>query len=123
MRCAAGPVRMKDSLYRKIPAQLPPTARQATLSRCRLRERPGELKKMSLWVRRGGILALLLFSVSSGQSEISNVQILGVSNVQALVGFAAPAEATCKVAVSESASFDPLVNDVNPVLFAGADSA
>src|SRR5258708_3914816 len=75
------------------------------------------------WVRRFRVIVVLLSAVSSARSEISNAQVLGVSNVQALIGFSANVNADCQVKVSESASFDPLVNDLNPGLFVGSDSA
>lgn len=47
--------------------------------------------------------------------------MLGATNVQAAIGFEAPPEVSCRLEVSENPNYDPLINDVNPSLFTGAD--
>jgi hypothetical protein len=50
------------------------------------------------------------------------VQVLGVTSPQAILEYTAPNHNPCTVEASESASYTPLVNDVNPVLFPGSNS-
>ena len=47
--------------------------------------------------------------------------MLGATNVQAAVGFEAPADVSCRIEVSENPNYDPLIHDVDPALFTGAD--
>jgi hypothetical protein len=50
-----------------------------------------------------------------------SVEVQGVTATQALLYYAAPDEAPCRVEVREAAEESPLVHDVNPLLFSGAD--
>jgi len=68
------------------------------------------------------LVALQIVAAISAGAQISNVQVMDVSNVQALIGFQAPPAASCSVAISEQSDFSKLVPDVNPALFEGADS-
>jgi hypothetical protein len=52
----------------------------------------------------------------------AQIQILGVTSPQAIVKYTAPHKDPCTVEASESASYTPLVNDVNPALFPGSSS-
>lgn len=55
-------------------------------------------------------------------AAISNVQIVGTTNVQAILSYEAPtATGPCTLHLSENASLGPVVHDVNPSLFPGAD--
>ena len=49
-------------------------------------------------------------------------QIINTTNTQAVLVYTAPDTNSCKVQVSENSSLSPLVHDVNPSLFANADS-
>lgn len=48
------------------------------------------------------------------------VQVIGVTNTQAVLRYSPPGAGACTVEVSESAGYRPLVNDVNPAMFEGA---
>ena len=55
-------------------------------------------------------------------AAISNVQVVATTNVQAILSYEAPtATGPCRLKLSEKASFEPAVHDVNPALFPGAD--
>jgi hypothetical protein len=59
---------------------------------------------------------------AAGGGAISNLTVVATSNTQAMLSYTAPDSNPCTVEVSESASYSPLVNDVNATLFAGSDS-
>src|SRR4051812_15896480 len=65
---------------------------------------------------------LLVLPLSLAQGAVSNVQVVGSTNVQSILSYQAPDNAPCSVQVSEHANFQPLVHDVDPALFAGADA-
>jgi hypothetical protein len=53
---------------------------------------------------------------------ISDVRIVGQTNTQVLIGYTAPdGDQMCSVILSENPSLSPLVHDVNPALFPGAN--
>jgi hypothetical protein len=52
----------------------------------------------------------------------AQVHVLGVTSPQAIIEYTAPDNNPCIVEASESPSYGPLVNDVNPVLFQGSNS-
>lgn len=69
------------------------------------------------------ITALVLAGSGLLQGAITSVQIDGrATATQAVLKYVAPDSNPCTVAVSEDPGFATLVNDVNPALFAGADS-
>jgi uncharacterized protein (TIGR03437 family) len=68
------------------------------------------------------LLWLLLLSAVSLSAAISNVQVIGSTNVQSLIGYQAPDSGACTLEVSENPDFQPLVKDVDPSLFPGASS-
>ena len=49
------------------------------------------------------------------------VQVIGTTNTQAILAYSAPDDGPCTVKVSQQASLTPLVPDVDPALFPGAD--
>jgi hypothetical protein len=49
------------------------------------------------------------------------VRIVGTTNTQAVLAYAAPGSGPCTVKVSQQASLTPLVRDVDPALFPGSD--
>ena len=55
-------------------------------------------------------------------AAIQNVTVQGTTTTQAIIAYTAPDENPCTVEVSESLTFTPLVNDVNPALFPGANT-
>src|SRR6185295_7995414 len=65
---------------------------------------------------------LLVFLLSSPAfAAISNVRVSDVTNTQAAIRYVAPTSSACSVEVSESATYTPLVPDVDPALFTNAD--
>jgi hypothetical protein len=64
------------------------------------------------------LVLLLALPLSAAMS----VDVRGVTATQALLYYAAPDEAACKIEVREVEASAPLVPDVNPALFGGADS-
>jgi len=55
-------------------------------------------------------------------SGISNVSVVGVTPTQAVVGYTAPSTAACSTELSESATYLPVVHDVDGGLFTGASA-
>ena len=49
------------------------------------------------------------------------VRVVGTTNTQAVLTYSAPDDGACTVKVSQQASLTPLVRDVDPALFPGAD--
>jgi uncharacterized protein (TIGR03437 family) len=67
-------------------------------------------------------LPALAVCACSAFAAISNVSVVGSTNVQALITYQAPDNGSCTVAVSESPTLSPLVHDVDPALFPGSNS-
>src|ERR1700682_2365126 len=55
-------------------------------------------------------------------SAQTSMRVYGVSATQALLYYDAPDQSPCTIQVSESPSYLPLVADLDPLLFPGADS-
>jgi hypothetical protein len=66
-------------------------------------------------------LFLSLLWLAPVHAAITNVRVLGTTTTQAVIAYTAPSLSACAVEVSESSALVPLVNDVNAVLFPGAN--
>jgi hypothetical protein len=77
------------------------------------------LTEMVLPMWRGSLFVLL---ASCSFGAITGVAINGVTNTQAVLSYTASSSSACAVEVSESATYSPLVHDVDAALFAGANS-
>jgi hypothetical protein len=53
--------------------------------------------------------------------QIANVQVGNITSTQAVISYRAPDMNVCAVEVSQSPGYRPLIHDVNPALFSGAD--
>ncbi len=67
-------------------------------------------------------VCVFLVCAPIAHAAISGASVSGSTNVQSLLTYQAPDDSACTVQVSEHADLKPLVNDVNPDLFRGADS-
>ena len=62
-----------------------------------------------------------LLSVAAAQAAITDVNVVGATPTQAVISYTAPDASACTIRVSTSPTYSPLVNDVNPALFVGAN--
>jgi uncharacterized protein (TIGR03437 family) len=62
-------------------------------------------------------VALLFLLSCSLWAQISSVEIVGTTNVQAILRYQAPSDEPCSVEISDNSEFTSLVHDVNPSLF------
>ena len=62
------------------------------------------------------LTSVVLLSFSAW-AQVSNVEVIGSTNVQTVIRFQAPSDDPCSVEISESSDFSSLVHDVNPALF------
>lgn len=67
------------------------------------------------------IIVILLLAVSPSFAAITNVRVTDSTNIEFVVRYVAPTPAACTIEVSESPTYSPLVNDVNPSLFTNAN--
>ncbi|MEO7651694.1 MAG: hypothetical protein ABIZ80_14605, partial [Bryobacteraceae bacterium] len=54
-------------------------------------------------------------------SAVTNVRVTGTTPIAAILNYSAPDGSACSVEVSESATYSPVVKDVNTVLFPGSN--
>ncbi|HEY1206700.1 MAG: hypothetical protein ABSH46_04205 [Bryobacteraceae bacterium] len=62
-----------------------------------------------------------LLCLASAQAAVTNIRLVGSTPTQAVIAYTAPDSSACMMEVSESASYTPLVHDVDPALFSGAN--
>jgi uncharacterized protein (TIGR03437 family) len=69
------------------------------------------------------LASVVLLAVAVAEGAITNTQVVGVSNVQAVITYQSPIDGACTVEASEGlAGFTQLVHDVDPALFADSNS-
>lgn len=69
-------------------------------------------------VRAAGIFVLPILALA----DVTNVRVVGTTATQAIIGYTAPDNGPCAVAVSLSPTYTPLVADVDPNRFTQASS-
>jgi hypothetical protein len=66
-------------------------------------------------------LPLLLAFAITGAAQSHDLRAVRATSQQILISYTAPAGAPCRIEVSESSSYSPLVHDVNGTLFPGSE--
>jgi len=66
--------------------------------------------------------ALLVLLAGGCLGAITNVNVTGTTATQAIVTYTAPDANACTIQVSQSSSLTPLVPDVDPTIFSGANN-
>lgn len=67
------------------------------------------------------ICALLVIPAGLCLGAIGDVRVTGVTATQAILSYTAPDQNPCTIQVSENALLAPLVHDLDPAIFTGAD--
>lgn len=70
---------------------------------------------------RTALPALLLIPAALCHAAIGDLRVIGATATQAVIGYTAPDQNPCTIQVSENSALTPLVHDVDPAIFAGAD--
>ena len=63
----------------------------------------------------------LLLAPAVCLGAIGDLRVIGTTATQAIIGYTAPDQNPCTIQVSEDSSLTPLVHDVDPTIFKGAD--
>ena len=64
----------------------------------------------------------MLCGTATAAGQVLNVEISSKTSAQVVLSYFVPDTTPCQIQVSENSNFQPLVHDVDPSLFAGADS-
>jgi hypothetical protein len=83
---------------------------------------PGDGGEEFLMGRLSGRLLGILLALTPVYGAITGLQIVGTTATQAVIAYTAPDTNPCTVEVSESASYSPLVHDVDATLFPAGNS-
>src|SRR5580704_10838021 len=67
------------------------------------------------------ILWFFCFIPILATGAVSGVTVSGLTNTQAILSYTAPDANPCQVEISESATYSPLVHDVDAAKFSGAN--
>ncbi len=78
------------------------------------------MSKTAFFVSKALLLMLSLAAVRLAAQQLT-LAVSQTTDTQAILTYTAPSASACSVQVSQSSSLSPLVHDVDPVLFPGAD--
>ncbi|MFN7939190.1 MAG: hypothetical protein U0R19_38050 [Bryobacteraceae bacterium] len=71
--------------------------------------------------RWAALVGLCCLTASLGEAQISGLGVLGTTSTQAILTYTTTSPNPCSIEVSQSPTYAPLVHDVNPVYFPGAN--